>query len=79
MIEEYGYYVPGDKSVEEIEAEYPSGTRVEFVSSRIPNCGLTPGRRGTVGYVSCIGRIHADWDDGDFSDMRNDCVELRKI
>jgi hypothetical protein len=44
-----------------IRVAYPSGCRVELVSTDDPFTNLKPGERGTVRCVDSIGTVFVDW------------------
>ena len=52
------------KKVERIKENYPSGTRIELLSTMNDMQGVEKGTKGTVVGVDDIGTIHMKWDNG---------------
>jgi hypothetical protein len=55
---------PDKDTIARLRAQYPPGTRVEFISMNDPYSKLEPGERGFVSEVDDIGTVHISWDSG---------------
>ena len=66
-------------ALEALRAEYPPGTRVELIRMDDPYTKLSPGDRGTVRSVDCIGTIHVSWDCGSSLGVAYGADACRKV
>lgn len=65
--------------LEELQKEYPAGTRVELISIGDPDTCLKPGDRGTVEFVDDTGTIFVKWDCGSSLGLVYGVDNCRKI
>lgn len=49
---------------EQMQKQYPEGTRLVLNSMNDPYAPVPPGTRGTVDFVDDAGQIHMKWDNG---------------
>jgi len=52
------------EQIEIIKKKYPSGTRIQLLSTMNDMQGVEEGTKGTVIHVDDIGTIHMRWDNG---------------
>ena len=50
--------------IDRLKKQYPSGTRIELLSSMNDIQPIESGSKGTVNTVDDIGTIHMKWDNG---------------
>lgn len=55
--------IPGQRTVERLRSEYPTGTIVELVSMNDPQ-SPKPGTRGRVLFVDDVATVHIAWQTG---------------
>ena len=66
------------EALQALRAQYPSGTRIEFV--RMDDCYAPPiGTKGTVTGVDDIGSIMVRWDNGSSSSLAYGVDICRKV
>ena len=50
--------------IEGIKRKYPTGTRIQLLTTMNDTQGVEEGTKGTVTHVDDIGTIHMRWDNG---------------
>ena len=67
------------EAVDRLRTEYPSGTRIELVSTTDPQTDLKPGDRGTVRFVADTGSIFVSLSDNSLREILYGVDKIRKI
>lgn len=57
-----GYWRPSREEIEQLNKEYPTGTRIILHRMGDDPCPVEPGSTGTVKFVDDTGTIHCDFD-----------------
>lgn len=73
------YAYPTRETVDRLRTEYPSGTRIELVSTTDPQTDLKPGDRGTVRFVANTGSIFVYLSDNSLREILYGVDKIRKI